>query len=51
MRKTRGYAMYTYLVPIEDICKVLKHSNTSVTLRYIGIEKRDILQTYDDYVL
>ena len=51
MRKTRGYAMYADGVPIEVICKVLNHSSTAVTLRYIGIEKQDILQTYDDYVL
>lgn len=51
MRKTRGYAMYTDGVPIEVICKVLNHSSTGVTLRYIGIEKQDIMKTYDDYVL
>ncbi len=51
MRKTRGYAMYSDGVPIEVICKVLNHSSPAVTLRYIGIEKQDIMKTYDDYVL
>jgi integrase len=51
MRKTRGYAMYSDGVPIEVISKILNHSSTGVTLRYIGIERQDILKSYDDYVL
>lgn len=51
MRKTRGYAMWSDGVPIEVICKVLNHSTPAVTMRYIGIEKQDIHQSYDDYVL
>lgn len=51
MRKTRGYAMWSDGVPIEVICKVLNHSNTGTTLRYIGVEREDIHKTYDDYVL
>jgi integrase len=51
MRKTRGYAMWSDGVPIEVICKVLNHSTPAVTMRYIGIEKQDVHQTYDDYVL
>nr|WP_320135808.1 tyrosine-type recombinase/integrase [uncultured Amphritea sp.] len=51
MRKTRGYAMWADGVPIEVICKVLNHSTPAVTMRYIGIEKQDVHQTYDDYVL
>lgn len=51
MRKTRGYAMWSDGVPIEVICKVLNHSTPAVTMRYIGIDKQHIHQTYDDYIL
>lgn len=46
MRKTRGYQMYQAGVQIETICKVLQHSTPAITLRYIGIEKQDIQNTY-----
>jgi integrase len=51
MRKTRGYQMYRSGVQIEKICKVLNHSTPAVTLRYIGIEKQDIQDTYTDFEL
>lgn len=51
MRKSRGMAMYKDGVPIEKIAKVLNHSNTTSTLRYLGITKEEVLQTYDDYEL
>ena len=51
MRKTRGHAMYQAGVRIEVISKMLNHSTTRETLKYIGIEKADIAQTYDDFVL
>jgi integrase len=51
MRKSRGKAMYDDGVPIEKIAKVLNHSNTTSTLRYLGIERNQVLQTYDDYQL
>lgn len=51
MRKSRGKAMYDDGVPIEKIAKVLNHSNTTSTLRYLGIERDQVLQTYDDYQL
>ena len=51
MRKTRGYQMYRAGVQIEKICKVLNHSTPAVTLRYIGIEKQDIQDTYTDFEL
>jgi hypothetical protein len=38
-------------VPIEKIAKVLNHSNTSSTLRYLGITQEQVLQTFDDYEL
>jgi integrase len=51
MRKSRGKAMYDDGVAVETIAKVLNHSSTSTTLRYIGITKAQVLQTYDDYEL
>jgi integrase len=51
MRKSRGMAMYKDGVPVEKIAKVLNHSNTSSTLRYLGITGEEVLKTYDDYEL
>ncbi len=51
MRKSRGKALYDHQVPLEKIAKVLNHSNTSSTLRYLGITREEILQTYDDFEL
>jgi integrase len=51
MRKSRGKAMFDDGVAVETIAKVLNHSNTSTTLRYLGITKEQVLQTYDDYEL
>lgn len=51
MRKSRGWAMWSDGVPIEKIAKVLNHSEPSVTMRYLGISKEEILQTYVEYQL
>ncbi len=51
MRKSRGMALYNDGVAVEKIAQVLNHSNTSSTLRYLGITQQQILQTYDDYEL
>ncbi len=51
MRKSRGMAMFNDGMPIEKIAQVLNHSNTTSTLRYLGITKEAVLQTYDDYEL
>jgi len=51
MRKSRGAIMYNDGVPIEKIAKVLNHSNTTSTLRYLGITHEEVLATYDDYQL
>ena len=51
MRKSRGMAMYNDGVPIEKIAKVLNHTSITSTLRYLGITKEEVLQTYDDYEL
>lgn len=51
MRKSRGKAMFDAGVPVEKISKVLNHSDTGVTLRYLGITAEQVLQTYDDFEL
>lgn len=51
MRKTRGHIMYSDNVPIEMIAKVLNHSSPSVTMRYLGITRDEVLQTYETYQL
>ncbi len=51
MRKSRGKAMYDDGLQLELIAKTLNHSSTTETLRYIGITKEQVLQTYDDYQL
>lgn len=47
MRKTRGYFMFKKGAPIELISKVLNHTSTASTLRYIGIEAEDVQATYE----
>ena len=51
MRKSRGMALYDAGVPIEKIAMVLNHSSPANTLLYLGITKRQILDTYDEYEL
>lgn len=51
MRKSRGKALFDAGVPIEKIAKVLNHSSSGVTLRYLGISRAEVLQTYDDFEL
>ncbi len=51
MRKTRGFAMHSMGRPIEEICKILNHANTSVTMRYIGLDADTVSRSYDDLVL
>jgi len=51
MRKSRGYFMFASGKPIEYVSKVLNHSSTGVTMRYIGIEAEDIARSYDEFEL
>jgi len=51
MRKSRGMAMFRDGVSIEKIAQVLNHTNTTSTLRYLGITREEIMKTYDDYEL
>ncbi len=51
MRKSRGWAMHSDGVALELIAKVLNHSNIRDTMRYIGLDKQTVSDTYIDYVL
>jgi len=51
MRKTRGHALHAAGFSIEAICRVLNHSNTSVTMRYIGLTQADVDKSFTDLVL
>ena len=51
MRKPRGYAMHEAGRSIEEICKVLNQASSVVTMRYIGIDQRDIDQSYVEFEL
>ena len=43
--------MFDAGVPIEKIVKVLNHSDTGVTLRYLDITQEAVLKTYDEFEL
>jgi integrase len=51
MRKSRGWAMYSDGVAVEMIAKVLNHSSPSVTMAYLGITKKQVMDTYLEYEL
>ena len=51
MRKSRGMAMFQSGIPVAKIAKVLNHSSEAATMEYLGITKKEILQTYDDFIL
>jgi len=51
MRKTRGYAMHKAGRSIESIAKVLNHSSSAVTMRYIGLVQQDIDESYTELEL
>ena len=51
MRKSRGYVMFADGVPIEKVSKVLNHSHPAVTMRYLGITNKEVLDSYDEYEL
>ena len=51
MRKSRGYVMFSDGVPIEKVSKVLNHSHPAVTMRYLGITNKEVLDSYDEYEL
>ena len=48
---SRGYVMFSDGVPIEKVSKVLNHSHPAVTMRYLGITNKEVLDSYDEYEL
>ena len=51
MRKTFGYHHYKKFKDIVLLQKMFNHSNSSITLRYIGIDEEEILKGYKNFVL
>lgn len=47
LRKTMAYHRYMNHVPIETLQKMLNHSSSAITLRYIGITKEVITDCYN----
>ncbi|MFI3218430.1 MAG: hypothetical protein QX189_04850 [Methylococcales bacterium] len=46
-----AYTPFNDGVSIEVIARVLNHSNTTSTLRYLGFTQEEVMKTYDDYEL
>ncbi len=51
LRKTFGYHHYIKFNDIALLQKILNHSSTSITLRYIGIEQDKIDESYMNFIL
>lgn len=51
LRKTFGYQMRVQGVPIERISKMLGHSNTKVTFRYLGISDDEMEKDINNFNL
>lgn len=47
LRKTMAYHRYKNNVPLETIQKMLNHSSSAITLRYIGITQKVISECYN----
>lgn len=47
LRKTMAYHRYINNVPLETLQKLLNHSSSSITLRYIGITQKVIIDCYN----
>ncbi len=47
LRKTMAYHRYINHVPIETLQKLLNHSSSAITLRYIGITQKVIMDCYN----
>ena len=51
LRKTFGYHLYKSGTPIEIIQKRFNHSTSSVTLRYIGVDEKQVEDTLNGFNL
>ena len=47
LRKTMAYHRYVNNVPLETLQKLLNHSSSAITLRYIGITQKVIIDCYN----
>lgn len=47
LRKTMAYHRYINKVPLETLQKLLNHSSSAITLRYIGITQKVIIDCYN----
>ena len=47
LRKTMAYHRYVNNVPLETLQKLLNHSSSAITLRYIGITQKVIVDCYN----
>lgn len=47
LRKTMAFHRYQNNVPLETLQKILNHSSSAITLRYIGITKEVIIDCYN----
>ncbi len=51
MRKTFGYHHYKKFNDVVLLQKILNHSSSSITLRYIGISQEEIDISYNNFEL
>ena len=51
LRKSFGAGLYRHGKSIELISHILNHRSPAETLKYIGITKDEVLQSYDDVIL
>lgn len=51
MRKTRGYFMRKNGSPIEEVSKMLNHSNPAVTMRYVGLDADVVASGFKNLIL
>lgn len=51
MRKSFGYHHYKKFKDVAMLQKIFNHSSPQITLRYIGIEKDEIDESYSQFVL
>jgi site-specific recombinase XerD len=51
LRKSFGAGLYRHGKSIELISHILNHRSPAETLKYIGITKDEVMQSYDDVIL
>lgn len=51
LRKTWGKFYYEKYKDIGTVMKILNHSSEMITLKYIGIERKKILEIYDRFLI